>query len=102
MSEKSWQDLFAEYSPVLDELNKQDISFLEADSALPAWIKYLMAMQLDAVFNHPNGARWYGQRANELGATSEQITEAIQMLRIFGGRPAMVTGAEGLRNIKKS
>jgi len=26
------------------------------------------------------------------------VVEAIKLLRIFGGRPAMVTGVEGLRD----
>jgi alkylhydroperoxidase/carboxymuconolactone decarboxylase family protein YurZ len=98
MSEKSWAELLAEHSEELAALSESDTEFMEADSALPPWIKYLMAMQLDAVFNHPRGARWYGRRARELGATQGQVVEAIKMLRIFGGRPAMVTGAEGLRD----
>jgi alkylhydroperoxidase/carboxymuconolactone decarboxylase family protein YurZ len=57
-----------------------------------------MAMQLDAIANHPRGVRWYGRRARELGASEAQLVETIKLLRIFGGRPAMVTGAEALRN----
>jgi alkylhydroperoxidase/carboxymuconolactone decarboxylase family protein YurZ len=97
MPEKSWIELLAEHSPELAELNRQDGAFLEAEGALPAWVKLLMAMQIDAVFNHPGGVRYYGKRARELGATSQQVAEAIQVLRVFAGRPAMVTGAEGLR-----
>jgi alkylhydroperoxidase/carboxymuconolactone decarboxylase family protein YurZ len=97
MSEKSWSEILAEHSPELAELNRQDGAFLESDTNLPAWIKLLMAMQLDAVFNHPGGVRYYGRRARELGASPQQVAEAIQVLRMFAGRPAMVTGAEGLR-----
>jgi alkylhydroperoxidase/carboxymuconolactone decarboxylase family protein YurZ len=97
MAEKSWIELLAEYSPELAELNRQDGAFLESDTALPAWVKLLMAMQIDAVFNHPGGVRYYGRRARELGASPQQVAEAIQVLRMFAGRPAMVTGAEGLR-----
>jgi alkylhydroperoxidase/carboxymuconolactone decarboxylase family protein YurZ len=53
---------------------------------------------MDAIFNHPGDVRWYGRRARELGATEDRIVEAIKLLRIFAGRPAMVTGAEGLRD----
>jgi alkylhydroperoxidase/carboxymuconolactone decarboxylase family protein YurZ len=42
--------------------------------------------------------RWYGRRARELGASEAQVVEAIKLLRIFGGRPAMVAGAEALRD----
>ena len=37
----------------------------------------------------------------EKGATADQIVEAIKILRMFGGRPAMVTGVEGLRDLKR-
>jgi alkylhydroperoxidase/carboxymuconolactone decarboxylase family protein YurZ len=97
MTEKSWIEIIAEHSPELAELNRQDGVFLETDGALPAWVKLLMAMQLDAVFNHPGGVRYYGKRARDLGATPQQVAEAIGVLRMFAGRPAMVTGAEGLR-----
>jgi alkylhydroperoxidase/carboxymuconolactone decarboxylase family protein YurZ len=99
MSEKSWSDLLAERSPELAQLSRADGEFLETDSALPSWVKQLMAMQIDAIFNHPAGARWYGHRARELGASEAQVVEAIKLLRIFAGRPAMVTAVEGLRDV---
>ena len=98
MSEKSWSEILAEHSQELAALSRADGEFLSADSALPTWVKLLMAMQLDALFNHPGGARHYGRRAREMGATEEQVVEAIQVLRIFAGRPAMVTAVEGLRD----
>ncbi len=101
MSEKSWTDLLADFVPDLAQLAKQDTEFMSKDTALPARVKLLMAMQLDAVFNHPRGVVGYGRRAQEAGATVEQIADAIRMLRMFGGRPAVATGAEGLRELKK-
>jgi len=98
MSEKSWSEVLAEHSQELAALSRADGQFLSTDSALPAWLKLLMAMQLDALFNHPGGARYYGRRAREMGATEEQVVEAIRVLRIFAGRPAMVTAVEGLRD----
>jgi len=98
VSAKSWSQLLAEHSDEMAELLRADAEFLNADSALPSWVKQLMAMQLDAVFNHPKGSRAYGRRAREMGATSEQVVEAIKVLRLFAGRPAMATAAEGLRD----
>jgi alkylhydroperoxidase/carboxymuconolactone decarboxylase family protein YurZ len=98
MSEKSWSEVLSEHSDELAELSRADGEFLTADSALPAWVKLLMAMQMDALFAHPGGARYYGRRARELGASEEQVVEAIKVLRIFAGRPAMVTAVEGLRD----
>ena len=100
MSEKSWTDLLADFVPDLAQLSRQDSEFMGRDTALPARVKLLMAMQLDAVFNHPKGVVSYGRRAQEAGATIEQIADAIRMLRMFGGRPATATGAEGLRELK--
>ena len=69
MSEKSWSQALAEQSAEGSEL-----------------------------FNHPGGARRYGHRARELEATEVQVVEAIKVLRILAGRPAMVTAVEGLRD----
>jgi alkylhydroperoxidase/carboxymuconolactone decarboxylase family protein YurZ len=99
MSEKSWSEVLAEHSSELAELSRADGEFLTTGSALPAWVKLLMAMQMDALFAHPGGAHYYGRRARELGASEEQVVEAIKVLRIFAGRPAMVTAVEGLRDV---
>lgn len=99
MSEKSWSDLISEKIPDLAALSKEDARFMDSDTALPSWVKYLLGAALDAVANHPNGCRRYGARAIEQGATQEQVADTIRMLRIFGGRPAMVTGAESLRDL---
>jgi len=98
MPEKSWSQILAENSPELAQLLQEDSQFMSADSALPAWIKYLMAMQMDAIFNKPAGVSFYGKKALELGANKAQVVEAIQMVRMFAGRPAMVTAAEALRD----
>lgn len=98
MPEKSWSDILSEHSPDLAELLRQDSQFMAAESALPAWIKYLMAMQMDAIFNKPAGVKFYGKKALELGASKAQVVEAIQLVRMFAGRPAMVNAAEALRD----
>ena len=98
MSEKNWSQLLSEHSAEMAEMLRADGEFISSDTALPAWVKYLMAMQLDAVFNHPKGSRAYGRRAREAGASKEQVVEAIKLLRMFAGRPAMATAAEGLRD----
>ncbi len=100
MEEKSWVQLLAEQSQELADLLKADAEFIYSDTALPAWVKCLMAMQLDSIFNHPKGSRGYGRRAIEAGATKEQVVEAIKLLRLFAGRPAMATAAEALRDLE--
>ena len=98
MPEKSWSQILTEHSPELAKLLQEDSQFMSADSALPAWIKYLMAMQMDAIFNKPAGVSFYAKKALDLGASKAQVVEAIQMVRMFAGRPAMVTAAEALRD----
>ncbi|HTP57482.1 MAG TPA: carboxymuconolactone decarboxylase family protein [Spirochaetia bacterium] len=100
MAEKSWVDLIHDHSPELDHQNAADMEFLNRGSALNAREKLLIAMVLDAAANKPNGARSYGERAVRAGATKEQILEALTILRMFGGRPALVTGVEALRQFE--
>jgi alkylhydroperoxidase/carboxymuconolactone decarboxylase family protein YurZ len=89
----SWQDDLSKHSESLAKILEQDKEFMATESALPLWVKNLMALQLDSVFNHPAGARWYGSQARKAGATDEQIAEAIELLRMYAGRPAMATAA---------
>ena len=88
-----WGDELSNRSERLKELLNKDREFMSKDTALPKWVKQLMALQLDSVFNHPAGARAYGKGALEAGATEEQLLEAIELLRMYAGRPAMATAA---------
>ena len=88
-----WNEELSKRSARMAEILKSDAEFMGSDTALPQWVKQLMALQLDSVFNHPAGARAYGKRAREAGASEEQILEAIEILRMFAGRPAMATAA---------
>ncbi len=88
-----WSDELAQRSARLSDGLKDDQEFMNSDSALPRWVKNLMAMQLDSIANHPAGSRWYGSQALEAGATEEQLMEAIELLYKFAGRPAAATAA---------
>jgi alkylhydroperoxidase/carboxymuconolactone decarboxylase family protein YurZ len=89
----AWTEELSKRSPALAETLKNDAEFMSKDTALPRWIKFLMAMQMDSIANHPGGARWYASQALETGATEEQLVEAIELLRMFAGRPAIATAA---------
>jgi alkylhydroperoxidase/carboxymuconolactone decarboxylase family protein YurZ len=97
MADKTWADLVRDQSPELDRQNKADMEFLGSSSALSPREKLLIAMVLDAAANKPNGARIYGEKAVQAGATRQQVLDALTVLRMFWGRPALVTGAEALR-----
>lgn len=100
MAEKSWGELLHEHSAELDQQNKADTDFLNANTALSSREKLLMAMVLDAAATKPMGARGYGERAVKAGATKEQVLEALKVLRMFWGRPALATGTEALRQFE--
>ena len=97
MAEKSWGDILRDHAPDLDEQNRADRDFLGRPSALSAREKYLLALVLDSAANKPAGARSYGEKAVKAGATKEQVLDALRVLRMFAGRPALVTGCEALR-----
>jgi len=97
MAEKSWGDILRDHAPDLDEQNRAELDFLGHSSALSAREKFLLALVLDAAANKPAGARAYGEKAVQAGATKEQVLDALRVLRMFAGRPALVTGCEALR-----
>lgn len=99
MQEKSWSELIDDYSDALSEENQRDHAFMKGESALPVWVKYLMAMQLDSVANRPRGARGYGRLAHENGASVQQVEEAVRLVRMFAGRPGLATAAEAFRDL---
>ncbi len=102
MADKGWMDLIRDHSPELDQQNKADQEFLNRDSALTSREKLLIAMLLDAAANKPNGVRGYGERAVKAGASKDQVLDALKILRMFCGRPALVTGTEALKQFDAS
>ncbi len=101
MADKSWVDLIRDHAPELAAQNRADLDYLGRDSALSAREKFLLAMVLDSAANKPAGARSYGEKAVQAGATKDQVLEALAVLRMFWGRPALVTGSEALRQFEK-
>ena len=71
MAEKSWSELIRDLAPDLDGQNRADLEYLARDSALSPREKYLLAMVLDSAANKPAGARSYGERAAQAGASKE-------------------------------
>ncbi|HYW85586.1 MAG TPA: carboxymuconolactone decarboxylase family protein [Spirochaetia bacterium] len=101
MTEKSWGELIRDHSPDLDKQNRTDLEYLARDTALGPREKYLLAMVLDSAANKPAGARSYAEKAVQAGASKEQILDALTVLRMFCGRPALATGTEALRQFDK-
>ena len=101
MADKGWGDLIRDQAHALDAQNRADLDFLAHDAALSAREKFLLAMVLDAAANKPVGAKAYGEKAVQAGASRDQVVEALTVLRMFCGRPAMATGCEALRQFEK-
>ncbi|HUX12228.1 MAG TPA: carboxymuconolactone decarboxylase family protein [Spirochaetia bacterium] len=101
MADRSWGDLLREHCADLNDQNVADAKFLGDDSALTSREKYLIAMLLDAAANKPVGARGYGEKAVQAGASKDQILDALRVLRMFAGRPALATACESLRQFEK-
>ena len=101
MADTSWADLIKDHAPDLAAQNRAELDYLGRDSALSSREKLLLAMVLDSAANKPAGARSYGEKAVQAGATKDQVLEALTVLRMFWGRPALVTGSEALRQFEK-
>lgn len=67
------------------------------DGAIPAKYKILMTMIVDAIMAHPAGCAFIADTARKAGASEAEINEAVEVAYLFGGTPALVTAANGLR-----
>jgi alkylhydroperoxidase/carboxymuconolactone decarboxylase family protein YurZ len=101
MAERNWGELLREHAPDLDAQNRSDLEFLDRATALSSREKLLMAMVLDAAATKPIGARNYGEQAVRAGASRDEVLDALRVLRMFAGRPALATGCEALRQFEK-
>ncbi|MFC2038823.1 carboxymuconolactone decarboxylase family protein [Chloroflexota bacterium] len=93
-----WQAKLEAVSP---ELMKSMTGLREAvmvEGALSVKTKTLMMMICDALLAHPDGVANIANRARELGASEEEIAEALGVAFMMGGLPGLVTGANAFRD----
>jgi alkylhydroperoxidase/carboxymuconolactone decarboxylase family protein YurZ len=67
------------------------------DGAIPAKYKHLMTMIVDALQTHPDGVETIANRARAAGASEAEIVEAVEVVYLFGGTPALVTALNALK-----
>jgi alkylhydroperoxidase/carboxymuconolactone decarboxylase family protein YurZ len=79
--------------------NLQDYAFSEG--ALSQKVKVLIAMAIDVEDGATQGATALGQRAIKLGATKEEIVEALRVTYHVGGNRALFTSALVLQSLFK-
>ncbi len=87
--------------PWIQPLQQRDPKFVETymtqrehilrDGAIPAKYKLLMTMIVDALQTHPDGVATIADRARAAGASEAEIQEAVEVVYLFGGTPALVT-----------
>lgn len=66
------------------------------EGALPAKVKYLIALALDASHGAEDGVRSLAQQAMAVGATREEILEAVRVAYHVCGAGSIYTAAAGL------
>jgi alkylhydroperoxidase/carboxymuconolactone decarboxylase family protein YurZ len=93
--------------PWIQPLYQRDPKFVETymaqrehvlrDGAIPAKYKHLMTMMVDALQTHPDGVEIIANRARAAGASEAEIQEAVEVVYLFGGTPALVTAMNAFK-----
>ncbi|MCW4015438.1 MAG: carboxymuconolactone decarboxylase family protein [Candidatus Bathyarchaeota archaeon] len=94
-------DAYREFDPesIKSHENMQSLTFSEGE--LSQKIKVLIAMAIDAENGATQGAINLGQRALKLGATKQEIIEALRIAHLIGGTKAFFTNATVLQTLFK-
>ena len=93
----TWQTLLESNAPELMKNVLGTREFTLQDGALSAKVKTLMTMLCDALLGHADGVAAIANRARAAGATEDEIAETVAVAFLFGGMPALVTGANAFR-----
>ena len=92
-------DAYREFDPEIIKSHEalQGLTFSEGE--LPPKVKVLIAMAIDAENGATQGAIVLGQRALKLGATKQEIIEALRIAYLIGGTKALFTNATVLQTL---
>ena len=85
--------------PALLERVEASRAFALTDGALPAKVKLLIAMALDASHGAVGGVRALAQAAMRAGATREEIGEALRVANFVSGVGSVYTAAHALADL---
>jgi alkylhydroperoxidase/carboxymuconolactone decarboxylase family protein YurZ len=77
--------------------NSSDFAF--NDGALPRKYKLLIGMAFDASYGAVNGVMSLAQQAIEVGATQEEIMEALRVAQHLSGVGCVYTAAQALKDL---
>lgn len=87
-------DFYKELDPKLVEQYQNLASLAYSQGALSAKFKLLIAMAIDVENGALEGAIILGKRAQNAGATKEEILEALRIAYQIGGAGAIFTAAQ--------
>ncbi|MDA0263880.1 MAG: carboxymuconolactone decarboxylase family protein [Chloroflexi bacterium] len=94
----AWQVLLEQNAPELMKVVSASRECVLPDGALSLKsTKTLMSMLCDALLGHDGGVTTIANRARAAGATEEEIAETVGVAFLFGGMPALVTGANAFK-----
>ena len=94
-------DTYRQFDPKVVESfqNLQELALSEG--ALSRKFKLLIAMAIDVEHGAQQGATALGRRAIDVGATKEEIIEALRVAYYVGGNRALFTSTLVLQNLFK-
>jgi alkylhydroperoxidase/carboxymuconolactone decarboxylase family protein YurZ len=72
------------------------------EGALPRKTKELIMVGITCALNRPRGVRLHSERALTLGASPQEVLEAMEVAAIPGGMPGLWLGVETLQEILKA
>jgi alkylhydroperoxidase/carboxymuconolactone decarboxylase family protein YurZ len=89
--------ILEEKSPDFGEAILRVFEKEQSEGALPAKVKTLISMALDAAMGHPEGVKALAEKAREQGATEEEIIETIQVVTVACGIQGLATGSAAFK-----
>ncbi len=92
---------YKQIDPKLIEHYDQLRDFAYAEGALSSKVKLLIAMAIDVEHGSAQGAIAIGTRALKMGASKEEIVEALRISYQIGGNQALFTSAQVLQALVK-
>jgi len=92
---------YKEFDPKLIEHYEKLSGFTYSEGALSGKFKLLIAMAIDVEHGAMQGAIAIGHRAIKMGATKEEIIEALRIAYQIGGNRALFTSAQVLQVLFK-
>ena len=91
MAQPWFFEIVEKNDPEFVALLAADRDFAMSEGAIPAKYKMLMTMVIDALLAHDAGVAGIANRARDMGASEDEIKEAVRVAYLYGGTPALVS-----------